>query len=66
MTTTGGNANLSMVAIADTYTEDLASKEASLTLKGRQQSYTNDFGSRLDGSLAAASQITGAAATGHL
>ncbi len=62
VTTTGGNANLSMVAIADTYTEDLASKEASLTLKGRQQSYTNDFGSRLDGSLAAASQITGAAA----
>ncbi|MCH2142841.1 MAG: hypothetical protein MK077_07580 [Phycisphaerales bacterium] len=62
VTTTGGNANLTLLAVPASHTEDALTREVTLTLNGRQQSYTNDFGSRLDGSVAAAAQITGVAA----
>jgi len=56
VTTTGGNANLTVLTYPDGIDAE-ADGTYELNRDGRANSYTNDFGSQLDGSLAAASQI---------
>ena len=56
VTTTGGNANLTLTVYPGA--ADVESDGTyELTRNGKANSYTNDFGSQLDGSIAAASQI---------
>jgi hypothetical protein len=61
VTTTGGNANLTLLTIDDAAIVDSNGTYA-LTQEGRARSYTNDFGSQLNGSLAAAAQIAASSA----
>jgi hypothetical protein len=60
--TTGGNANLTMLTVANSYTEDTVTGEYTLTPQGKQWSFTNDFGANLDGTIAAAAQVAAATA----
>ena len=62
VTTTGGNANLTLLTIDDAATVDPLNGTYELTAEGRARSYTNDFGSQLNGSLAAAAQIAASSA----
>ncbi len=59
--TTGGNANLTLLTIDGAATEEVDGTYT-LTQTGRAQSYTNDFGARIDGSFAAAAQIAASSA----
>jgi len=57
VTTTGGNANLTLLTIDGAADVDPTDGTYQLTETGRARSYTNDFGSQLDGTIAAASQV---------
>jgi hypothetical protein len=65
VTTTGGNANLTLLTIDGAAEVDPADPDSGvyqLTETGRARSYTNDFGAQLDGSVAAASQVAASVA----
>ncbi|MDP7029086.1 MAG: hypothetical protein QF733_02575 [Phycisphaerales bacterium] len=62
VTTTGGNANLSLLTIDGAATV-ATNGTYTLTEAGRTRSYTNDFGAQLDGSIAATAQVAAAAAS---
>ncbi len=62
VTTTGGNANLTLLTIEGAADVDPDTGSYQLTQAGRAQSYTNDFGSQIDGTVAAAAQIAASVA----